>query len=94
MYNAITFQTVDGRSLEMPVAFPSNLDPRFDFVKSDEDLARLHDERVAFAIGAAVEMMTDHGKLIPMDPNTVRLVTYDLDPMELIDNPPTVAREV
>ena len=88
--NFVRFTTSNGRNYDVPVDFPAELDPRFDFVKSDADLIEITRKRLAYAAGELAEASVESGLLF--DVQDFSIVAFDVEPMDLIDNPPTVAR--
>ena len=79
--------TTRRQQVDIPVDFPANLDPRFDFLRSDEDLALVSMERINFAVKAIERADFIIGRI-----EAVTVVSVDDAPMDLIPDPPTVER--
>ena len=79
--------TTRRQQTDVPVDFPSDLDPRFDFLRSDGDLARVSMERISLAAKAIEKADFVIGRI-----ETVSVVSVDDVPMDLIANPPTVGK--
>ena len=89
--NFVRFTTARGREFDMPVEFPAELDPRFDFVKTDEDLALTARKRIAFAHR---EMRSEFTDTLAARVVKATVVVFNTDPINLIADPPTVERGV
>ena len=89
--NFVRFTTSKGANWDVPVEFPAELDPRFDFVKSDSDLIEVTRKRLQYAARELAEVSVESGLLL--DVQNFAIVGFDVAPIELIPDPPTVEKE-
>ena len=79
--------TTRRQQVDVPVEFPAELDPRFDFLKSDEELVRITEARLNLAAKAIVSADLMIGRI-----RTISVISIDDAPMDLIADPPTVEK--
>ena len=71
-----------GESFNIPIEFPAELDPRFDFVRSDGDLAEIATRRMNIAAKAVVAADLDTGRI-----EEISIVEATSVPGDFIENP-------